>query len=337
VVNKKMAKENWVDFKEIKKKIGMEMVLEHYGLLEKLNKSGQNLVGCCPIHKGSNPRQFSVNLERNIFNCFGNCKSGGNVLDFVAKVEGVSLRDAALLLRDRFLSDVSGNDDTQVPQEVPAPKKRVREKNEASDKDDKDQVNPPLTFKLKTIDPEHSFFDEHGIEAETIKHFGLGFCSKGIMKNRIVIPIHNEKNELVAYCGRAISEKQIEKDGKYKLPSKFVKSAVVYNLNRQKENENLLVLVESFFSVFKLHQAGFPNTLALMGSALSDEQENLIVDRLGHRGRVILLFDADDSGRKCTEGCLARLSSKVFVKLIDISPHARKPHQLTSEQIQNLI
>jgi DNA primase len=72
---------NWVDFNEIKENVSMEMVLNHYGLVDKLKKSGKNLVGCCPIHKGSNNRQFSVNLERNIFNCFGNCKSGGNIID----------------------------------------------------------------------------------------------------------------------------------------------------------------------------------------------------------------------------------------------------------------
>ncbi len=345
-------KENWVDFKEIKKKIGMEMILEHYGLLEKLKKSGQNFVGCCPIHKGSNSRQFSVNFERNIFNCFGNCKSGGNVFDFVGKMESVSLRDAALLLQNWFLkadSTDSTPDDTQVP---PEPKKLVRAPNEVSDKDvsgrddpdkddsnedDKDQVNPPLTFELKTVDPEHSFFAEHDIQSAAVEYFGLGYCSKGIMKGRIAIPIHNEKDQLIAYCGRAVKEDQIKKDGKYKMPAKFVKSAVVYNLNRQKENESLFILAESFLSVFKLHQAGFPNTLSLMGSVLSDEQENLIVDHLGSHGQVILLFDADEDGCKCTENCLARLSSKVFVKVIDISPHARKPHHLTSEQIQNLI
>ena len=95
--------DKWVDFKEIKDTVSIEMVLEHYGVLDKLKKSGRNLVGCCPIHQGSNPRQFSVNLESNMYNCFGDCKSGGNVLDFVASMEKVSLRDAALLLKDWFL------------------------------------------------------------------------------------------------------------------------------------------------------------------------------------------------------------------------------------------
>ena len=102
-----MAKgKNWVDYKEIKSKITMRMVLDRYGITDKLKQSGQNLAGYCPIHKGTNnPRQFSVNPEINIFNCFGDCQSGGNVLDFVAKMEDINIRQAALLLKKWFLSE----------------------------------------------------------------------------------------------------------------------------------------------------------------------------------------------------------------------------------------
>ena len=112
----------WVEYKEIKEKVTIEMVLNRYGLLEKLKPSGQNLVGCCPIHQGSNPRQFSINPEKNIFNCFGNCKAGGNVLNFVALMEfkdkeAESIRKAALLLKDWFL--LGGAD--PAPEKQPDP------------------------------------------------------------------------------------------------------------------------------------------------------------------------------------------------------------------------
>ena len=248
-------KDNWVDFKEIKDWVSMEMVLERYGLLNLLKKSGNNLVGRCPIHNGSNPRQFSVNLDRNIFNCFGDCGSGGNVLDFVSIMEEVSLREAALLLKDWF----GGNGQAE-----PKTKKTVKARPEK--KEPKQcKINPPLTFTLKKLKPNHTFFDERGITAQTVKYFGLGYCERGILKGRIAIPIHNEKNELVAYCGRAIMDEQIEEGGKYKLPPKFVKSAVVYNLNRQKRGSQRLILVESFLSVFKLFQHGIRDVVALMG------------------------------------------------------------------------
>jgi DNA primase len=157
-----------------------------------------------------------------------------------------------------------------------------------------------------------------------------------MMKDRIAIPIHDENGQLVAYCGRAVTQEQIEKEGKYKLPANFVKSAVVYHLHRQKDTRTL-VLMESYLSVWWLYQAGIENAVALMGSKLSEEQEKLIVDTLGPKGQVILLFDADESGQAATKDCLTRLSRRLFVKTLDIRPHARKPHHLTPEQIKSLI
>jgi DNA primase len=299
--------------------------------LDKLKKSGRSLVGACPIHKGTNTRQFSVNLEKNVFICFGNCQSGGNVLNFVEKMEKVSLREAALLLKKWFLESGAPAAGTKTRSE---PEKTVISDYKASDQGK--LVNPPLKFELKTLNPDHPFFAERGILPETVKYFGLGFCSKGLLKGLIAIPIHNQAGQLVAYAGRWPGDPPAE-EPKYKLPPGFAKAAVVYNLNRQKKGEEVFILVESFLSVFILHQAGFPNALALMGSSLSEEQEALIVAALGPGGKAALLFDADDSGRLCTQESLSRLSGKVFVKAIDISPFAKKPHQLTPEQIKALI
>jgi len=322
-------KKNWVDFKEVKQQVTLEMVLRHYGILEEMAQSGNNLVSCCPIHKGSNPRQFSVNLERSLWNCFGNCKEGGNIFDFVAMMEfgnkkSESIRKAGLILKKWFLT----GPEARKPEKTGI-SKPVRIKS--------DPVNKPLSFELKNLELNHPFFDEKEITPKTIDLFGLGFCQKGIMKNRIVIPIHDEKNELVAYCGRAVSQQQSDDEGKYKQPPDFNKSLVVYNLNRQPSDIKLLILVESFISVWKSVQAGFSNVVALMGSQLSEHQEDLIVNHFTHTGGVILMFDGDDDGRKCTNDCLVRLGKKIFVKAVDISLLARKPHQLTSEQFKELL
>ena len=76
-----------------------------------------------------------------------------------------------------------------------------------------------------------------------------------------------------------------EEEAKYKMPPNFLKAAIVYNLHRQAPGTDLLILVESFLSVFWLHQAGYPNVVALMGSFFSPEQEGLISDLLGPAGR----------------------------------------------------
>ena len=336
--------ENWVDFKELKERITLEMVLSRYGILNELKKSGNNLIGRCPIHKGSNPRQFSVDPERNIFNCFGNCQSGGNILDFVSKMENIPVRSAALKLKEWFPESVSEIADSPRTEgqaketEKPAAKKAEAKRTEPAEGTEKPgEVNPPLKFQLKSLNPEHAFFAERGILPATVEHFGLGYCSKGMMKGRIAIPIHNEKGELVAYCGRATDAGLAELEGKYKLPPNFVKSAVVYNLHRQAPETEAFILVESFLSVFRLYQAGYLNALSLLGSALSERQEELILAHLGKKGRLYLMFDADESARNCTADCLLRLGYKAFVKAVDIGRLAPKPHRLTSDQLRELL
>ena len=83
----------------------MQDVLAHYELQDTLRRKKNNLVGPCPIHKGTNPNQFSVSLDKNIFNCFGDCHGGGNVIDFVMKMEQADTRAAALMLQEWFLLD----------------------------------------------------------------------------------------------------------------------------------------------------------------------------------------------------------------------------------------
>ena len=91
----------WVDFRIIKAAVTMQMVLDHYDIT--LKKSGHELRGKCPIHRGSNNKHFTVNVSKNVFKCFfAQCDAHGNVLDFVAAMEQCSVRDAAVKLRDWF-------------------------------------------------------------------------------------------------------------------------------------------------------------------------------------------------------------------------------------------
>ena len=100
-----MPKSSFVDFKAVKAAITMEQVLEHYGLLDKFKRGTDSLSGPCPIHKGSNPTQFRVSISKNIWNCFSECKHGGNVLDFIARMENVSIHAAALKAIEWFNLD----------------------------------------------------------------------------------------------------------------------------------------------------------------------------------------------------------------------------------------
>lgn len=107
---------DWVDFRVIKEAITIEMLLDHYGLV--LKKTGHELRGKCPIHRGSNNKHFTANTSKNVFKCFfAQCGAHGNVLDFVAAMEQCSIRDAAVKLRDWFQVGDTTNESTQVRQE----------------------------------------------------------------------------------------------------------------------------------------------------------------------------------------------------------------------------
>src|SRR5674476_753622 len=128
-----MPKSSFVDFKAVKAALTMEKVLEHYGLLDRFKKSGDSLSGPCPIHKGSNPTQFRVSLSKNIWNCFSECKHGGNVLDFIARMENVTIHAAAHKAIEWFNLDpeaMSASDDKAESAEpktsAPAPKPTAR-------------------------------------------------------------------------------------------------------------------------------------------------------------------------------------------------------------------
>ena len=93
----------WVDFKKVKAAVTMEMVLNHYGI-KGLSKHSDELRGACPIHKGSKgSKDFTVNLQKNAFKCFSSkCRAKGNVLDFVAGMQGCDIRTAAVKLTEWF-------------------------------------------------------------------------------------------------------------------------------------------------------------------------------------------------------------------------------------------
>src|SRR5436305_1042132 len=91
----------FVSFAEVKQAVTMEAVLRRYGLFAGLTEKGKNLAGACPFCKGKSGKLFQVNPMKNAWYCFG-CKVGGNVLDFVAKSENVSVRTAALRLDSWF-------------------------------------------------------------------------------------------------------------------------------------------------------------------------------------------------------------------------------------------
>jgi DNA primase len=324
----------WIDFAELKRQVAIRDVLARYGLLEELReKKPGKLVGPCPIHGGKNGTSFNVDTERNIFHCFSTC-GGGNVLDLIMKIEDCTIREAGVKLADWFGLEFerqkrpeNGHSSNEGSATRPAPTRRPPSEDASS-------ANPPLKRPLKDLNADHPYLVERGLTVPTIKTFGLGYCTRGLMRGRIAIPIHDASGQLLAYAGRAVDDSLVDDKGKYRLPDGFKKSHVLFNLHRATEHsEGRLIVVEGFFDCFMVHQAGFPNVIALMGSTLSDEQKALLLDSAE---RLDLMFDGDDAGTKCLRQFYAELRRELFLREVHLDP-GEQPDRLSQERLKSLL
>jgi DNA primase len=326
----------WLDFKAIKAAVPIRDVLTRYGYLEGLTEKGHKLVGPCPLHGGGpGSSSFHVDTRRNIWKCFSTCDGGGNVIDLVMVAEGCEIRDAAKKLAEWFgLSFERPRGSPQNTRGHPPVPDEGQKRSDADADHSSSQVNPPLERPLTNLNADHPYLVERGLTVPTIRYFGLGLCSRGLMQSRIAIPVHNEHGELVAYAGRAVSDDTAESHGRYKLPKGFEKSHVLFNLHRAKDfADRGLIVVEGFFDSCKVYQAGFPNVVALMGSSLSERQEELLAE---HSDRLDLMFDGDAAGTKCLRQFYARLRRRLYLREIHLED-GEQPDSLSEDRIRQLL
>lgn len=324
-------KKTWVDLAKIKDSVRFEDVLEHYGV-KMTSTRGKELQGHCPFHDDKNP-SFNVNTRKKVFFCFG-CGAKGSVVDFVSKKEEVSVTEAAILLcrwfdiSEAVINAPAANKGPETPNRDSSRTKNTGGLGESTA--GSEATNEALTFRLH-LDPDHWYLKDRGLAPRTISHFGLGFCKNGLMKNRIAIPIHDEEGELVAYAGRWAGHVPSAVE-KYMLPFRFKKSRVLFNLHRVKGAE-VLVIVEGYWSVFRLHQLNIPS-VALMGCTLSKTQESLLT--ASNTSRLILLLDGDDAGRQAQAQILPRLARHFFTKAVEL-PEGNQPDTADEQLLLELL
>jgi DNA primase len=310
------------DFKSLKQRIPIDQVLARYGV--KLRRVGPHtLYGRCPLptHTSRQSRaSFSVNLLLQVWSCHSaSCiaarggRTGGHVIDLVAILERCGLREAGLRLQDWFSAS------HPAPARSPVMASSTVE------------PNRPLGFALQRIDPRHPYLAQRGISPATARLFGVGmYHGNGFLAGRCVIPIRDEKSQLVAYAGRAVNGEE----PKYRFPTGFRKSQVLFNLHRavQAGGRNVIV-VEGFFDALKVYQAGHPAVVALMGSSFSQRQSELL---LGHFASATLMLDGDETGRRATEAIAQLLQPQVPVNKVELPTHIQ-PDQLSSAEINLLV
>lgn len=312
-----------IDFRAIKERARFEPVLRRYRLVPQVGRAQHFIL--CPFHRETDP-SCRIDHARNRFRCFG-CGTKGSILDFVARLEDTSIKKAAALVAiwcgitteyadgasaplrsEQHAIDPSGGSSTKTPAR-----------------------NQPLRMSLK-LDPAHPYLLGRGLTSEVIERFGLGFCDQGLLRGRIAIPIHDDEGCLIAYAGRWAAEEVPQDQPRYLLPAGFHKRLVLFNLHRVK-GERCLVMVESYWSVFRLASLGAP-AVALLGRELSTAHIELLT-RAGI-DHIKLMLDGDSPGREATVKVLAELARHLFVKDLEL-PELMKPHSAPEEVLRALL
>jgi DNA primase len=288
-----------------------------------LRKRGPDLVGLCPFHAEKSP-SFHVHPDRGFFKCFG-CQKGGDVISFVMELEGLTFPDALRVLAKR--AGVELAEETSDAARVRGEKEQIYAANECA---------AAFFHRTLRLSPEgegaRGYAATRGLSAATIEAFKLGYAPPGwdglvrelvandhdlavaataglvkagqhgyydFYRGRLMIPTYATTGEVVAFGGRALDDAQPKYLNTATTPV-YVKGRGLYALSVARRSAvamDALIVVEGYLDCIALHQAGFTNAVASLGTAFTSEQAAEIRK---YAERVFLCFDADAAGGSAT-------------------------------------
>ena len=296
-------------------------IVEIIGAHVRLRRAGRNFVGLCPFHNEKTP-SFSVNAERGFYHCFG-CGAGGTVFNFIMKVEGLNFPEAIRSLAKRY--------GVSLPeQKNDGPAAAEREALALANQTAADFFAHVL---WNTPDGElaREYLHSRGITTETARAFMLGFSPArpaslakalekrgltdagvraGIVKRdemglhdafraRIMFPIRDAQGKVIAFGGRVLDARMPKYLNSPESPA-YSKTRTLYGLHEARQaiaSQDRVIIVEGYFDVIALWQAGFRETVASCGTSLTVEQLRLLSR---YTKNVMACFDGDDAGRKAS-------------------------------------
>ncbi len=319
---------------ELQERVDIEEVISSHITLQ---RRGKTLVGLCPFHNEKTP-SFTVYPDTNSFYCFG-CGAGGDVISFIRRIDNLDYVEAVKTVAQMAGMSMpeDGYDDTLA-------KRRMRLL--AANREAARFFNACLMDEKNR--PALDYFLRRALTTATIRHFGLGYApdswhaltehlrSKGFtyeemvlanlvrrsdkngkanyydnFRNRVMFPIIDLRGNVIAFGGRVMDDSKPKYINTSDTPV-YKKSNGVFALNFAKNaNENKLLLVEGYMDVIALHQAGFTNAIACLGTAFTSEQANLLSR---YAEEIIICYDNDGAGREATQRALAVLG-KTGLKL----------------------
>ena len=314
-------------------------IVDVVGSYVQLTRKGANLFGLCPFHS-EKTGSFSVSPDKQIYYCFG-CKRGGGVINFIMEEENLSFPDAV-----RFLAKRAG---MEVPEED-GDREGGRRRQRLLD-----LIRDAARFYYQMLQqPEgravQEYLDRRKIRRATAVNFGLGasldawdalilaMTKKGYTKselleaglavqnrngglydkfrNRLIFPVIDVRGDVVAFGGRVLDKSEPKYMNSQETPV-YSKRRVLYGLNLAKKSKRSnIILCEGNIDVVTLHQAGFDNAVASMGTALTVEQTRLLSR---FTKELVLCYDNDNAGKIATERALEILNNSEFsVKVLQL-------------------
>ncbi|MEN6622607.1 MAG: DNA primase [Smithella sp.] len=331
---------------EIKSRIDIVELASEYLTLK---KAGRNYLGLCPFHQEKTP-SFTVNREKQIFYCFG-CGEGGNVITFLMKIANKTFPEALKELAEKTGVILPSWKDTKDGQNDSLRQKIVDLNLKAAQQYTRNLNSPAGKIA-------QDYLNARGIKQETIKKFRLGFAedswrslANNIERNglslkiaeqaglvvagkessyydrfrgRLIFPIENIFGEIVAFGGRVLGEGEPKYLNSPESPI-YIKGKNLYGLNKTKEeirNKGFALIVEGYFDLISLWNAGIGNVVASLGTALTREHLELL-----HRytTEVIALFDPDEAGRKALDRSLELFLSMDMRARVLVLPDSLDP------------
>ncbi len=320
-------------------------IVDVIGQVVHLERKGANYFGLCPFHSEKSP-SFSVRQSTQLYHCFG-CGESGNVFTFVMKYENLSFPEAV-----RSLAERAG---LQLPEEEVSPGAReARNRKETLFRINREAARYYyLQLRGDSGRRGLEYFIGRGLTDETMRRFGLGFADVGgnlltkhlrkagftdaeIMEaglaahdekrglydkfwNRVIFPILDVGNRVIGFGGRVLGDAKPKYLNTQETPI-FDKGRNLYGLNYAKTSRaGHMILCEGYMDVIAMHQAGFPQALASLGTAFTEMQGRLL---RRYTGEVILSYDSDDAGIKAAMRAIAILKQTgLRGRVLNLSPY----------------
>lgn len=298
-------------------------------------KIGKEAVTLCPWHNDKNP-SLTINDEKGFCYCFV-CQTGGDVIGLLQQKLGLSFADTVeRIARGSEIDIIYENIDPELAL------REARQKAAILDQLNSQQESYRKFIKDKRAERIRNILDERQILPATSKHFGLGYSPHGFFADRITIPIHDHRGNLVGFTGRSTRDEVKPKYKNSENSDHFDKSKIVFNEHRALKEVNetdSIVFVEGHFDVISLWQAGIKNTVAMQGTAAPSEAT---IRRLAKRTkRFILCFDGDEGGNKAIEQFIKVAGPMACRGEITISvaqlPFGTDPDQCVREELVDML